>query len=113
QGEADGNCEAGDALDVQEAEEHHVLVSSADMLAEASIVAPVRFAASLKRPTGPPARRPTITTIMAAMKPPRDQPKMTTMLCCSAADQPPHINSATMASAQAPQNIPAAAASSP
>jgi hypothetical protein len=47
------------------------------------------------------------------MKPPSDQPKITTMLCSSAADQPPHMSSATMATAQAPQNMPAAAASRP
>ena len=31
----------------------------------------------MKRPTGPPASSPTITTTIAAMKPPSDQPKMT------------------------------------
>ena len=77
------------------------------------MVAPVRVAVTLNRPTGPPARRPTITAVIAAMKPPSDQPKMTTMLCSSAGDQPPHIRSAIIATAQAAQNMPAAAASRP
>ena len=54
-----------------------------------------------------------MTAIMAAMKPPSVQPKIRTMLCCSSRVQPPHISKATMATAQAPQNIPAAAASKP
>ena len=79
----------------------------------ASSEAPSRLAASLKRPTGPPARRPTITATIAAMNPPSDQPKMMTMLCSSDRDQPPHMSSAIIATAQAPQNMPAAAASRP
>jgi hypothetical protein len=47
------------------------------------------------------------------MNPPKDQPKIATMLCSSAGDQPPHIRSAIMPTAQAPQNMPAAAASRP
>jgi hypothetical protein len=113
QGEADRDREPGDALDVEQPQIHHALVSVMTASLEASMVAPERVAATLKRPTGPPARRPTITTVMAAMNPPSDQPKMTTMLCSSAAGQPPHIRSATMATAQAAQNIPAAAASKP
>jgi hypothetical protein len=38
---------------------------------------------------------------------------MTTMLCSSAADHPPHISNAIIATAHPPQNMPAAAASSP
>ena len=54
-----------------------------------------------------------VTAAMQAMRPPNAQPKMTTMLCSSAADQPPHISNATIAMAAAPQNMPAAAASQP
>src|SRR5206468_12607935 len=100
--EADGDPDH--ALRIEEAQNHWL---------SASTDAPSRPATSLKRPTGPPARRPTITAIIAAMKQPSDQPKITTMLCSSAGDQPPHISSATIATAQAPQNIPPAAASRP
>ena len=54
-----------------------------------------------------------MTTIIAVMKPPSDQPKMVTIVCSSAALQPPHISSATIAPAAAPQNMPAAEASRP
>ena len=79
----------------------------------ASRLAPSRAALKLKRPTGPPASRPTMTATMAAMNPPSDQPKMMTMLCSSRADQPPHIRSVIIATAASPQNMPAAAASRP
>ncbi len=49
----------------------------------ASRQAPSRLALILNRPTGPPASSPTITATIAAMNPPSDQPKMTTMLCSS------------------------------
>src|SRR5205085_7336611 len=97
--EREADRDARDPLDVEEAQDHWP---------SASIEAPSRLAASLNRPTGPPARSPTITAIIAAMKPPSDQPKMVTMLCSSDCDQPPHISNATMATAQAPQNMPAA-----
>ena len=40
---------------------------------------PPRPAATLKRPTGPPASRPTMTTTMAMMNPASVQPKMATI----------------------------------
>ena len=54
-----------------------------------------------------------MTALIAAMKPPSAQPKMRTMLCSSAALQPPHISRQIMASAAAPENMPAALASQP
>src|SRR5689334_13712889 len=100
--------EPGNSLHVEESENHSGASSRS-----ASNNAPSRLALSFNRPTGPPARRPAITTIMAAMKPPSDQPNMVTIVCSSALDQPPHINSVIVAMAHPPQNIPAAAASRP
>src|SRR6058998_3188574 len=34
-----------------------------------------------------------VVVIVGTMKPPGDQPKIATMLCSSAADQPPHMRS--------------------
>jgi len=62
------------------------------------------------RPAGEQAD---ITAIIAAMNPPSDQPKMVTIVCSSCTLQPPHIRSATMNPEAAPQNMPAAEASSP
>src|SRR5205085_8924664 len=89
--------ESRNALRVEEAQDHHAL--------SASIDAPSRLAETLKRPTGPPASRPTMTTIIARMMPPRDQPKMATIVCSSEQLQPPHMRSATMNPAQAPRNL--------
>src|SRR5207248_6155092 len=74
--EGERHRDAGDALHVEQAEKHHGCPSES-----ASIEAPSLVAVILKRPTGPPARRPTITATMAAMNPHSDQPKITTMLC--------------------------------
>src|SRR5205085_10464924 len=105
-GDAQRRRDPGQALDVEKPKQGHGRAS-------VSSEAPSRVAATLNRPTGPPVSRPTITATIAAMKPRSDQPKMMTIECSSAADQPPHISSATMATAQAPQNTPAAAASRP
>jgi hypothetical protein len=107
QPERDADGEPGDPLDVEQPEDHSPCSRSA------SNEAPSRLAVTLNRPTGPPASSPTITTIMAAMKPPKDQPKMVTIVCSSAGLQPPHISNATMNPAAAPQNMPAAEARSP
>src|SRR5690242_19658451 len=85
------------ALRTEEAKQAHAPRLSA------STVAPSRVASTLKRPTGPPASSPTMTTTMAAMKPASDQPKMVTIVCSSARLQPPHMRSAINATADTPQ----------
>jgi hypothetical protein len=54
-----------------------------------------------------------ITALIAAMNPPRAQPKMTTIVRSSRSLQPPHISKAIIPTAIRPQNIPAAPASQP
>src|SRR4051794_966196 len=78
QREAQRDGEPGDALRAQQAQRHHC--------SSASMIAPSRPALSLNRPTGPPASRPTMTAIIAAIRPPSDQPKMVTMVCSSSRD---------------------------
>src|SRR6185503_1553194 len=67
--ERERDRDPGNALRIKEAKQGHWGALSASKLA------PSRFASTLNRPTGPPARSPTITTIIAAMNPPSDQPK--------------------------------------
>src|SRR6185503_12681312 len=89
--ECEADREARDPLDVEESKKGHGWPSPS-----ASTVAPSRVALTFRRPTGPPVSRPTITTTIAAMKPPSDQPKMRTIECSSALLQPPHMRRAIM-----------------
>src|SRR3982751_3668401 len=69
-GEAECDDNTGDARGAKQAQDHGWTSASA------SKEAPSRVAETLNLPTGPPASSPMMTAIIAAIKPPSDQPKM-------------------------------------